>query len=367
MSSKHKKTGAPSVDGIKQVFIKINDQIKSLHDYSNKDFYALNDNFKNNFDASTKIFNNSKLLMALFKENSSFHILDDFKNFKKRVINFYIHFKEIITESLQNFDTLENSGNSLKIFLNNVNQDLLTYNFLISNYNLFQTSKTQYSSNIQNLVQKIKCHIDKLINDTDQLINKINLLEQKCEEIIEYINIAQEELNTDLEESYKLLNAKKEETKKKIGEIENKGELSQNINDIITNLQYHDILRQKMEHIQKIHHDVIDKLQQFEITVNNKNGQGQIAGRLVYIKEIAELQSAQLIHVNKKYQVAIKIISDNIYKIGENANSINMISQDILGYSSKNNSNFLFNISFTIDNIYKKFLEILYLFIEITS
>ncbi len=217
------------------------------------------------------------------------------------------------------------------------------------------------------MIQKTKIQFDKLINLIDVLNNKTEILKHKADDLNDSIHLAQKKLNIELNDSKNLLESKKKSALNKLKEIEEKSSLSKNINDIITNLQYHDILRQKMEHIQKIHNDVIEKLQNFEKSDKNLRDPEHIADCMLYIKEISELQSAQLLHINKKYQVAINIISENLNKIGENVNGTNTLTQDALGYTSKNNSNFLFNLTQNIDSIYKKFLEIFYAFVELTS
>ena len=69
--NKSNQTDSLSVDYIKGIFIELNNKIQSLHEYSYKDFYALNDSFKNNYQASTKIFKNSKLLINILKSMNS--------------------------------------------------------------------------------------------------------------------------------------------------------------------------------------------------------------------------------------------------------------------------------------------------------
>ncbi|MFC2138452.1 hypothetical protein ACFLTE_09780, partial [Bacteroidota bacterium] len=306
-------------------------------------------------------------LINLLQENASFSLTEDFENFKNNIVRFYDTFQSELNTLSNNIEILDISSNSLNFPLNTISQNLLTFDFLISNYNIFHTSQTKYTVYIHRLIQKTKIQFDKLINLIDVLSNKTELIRHKADDLNDSIQLAQEKLNIELNESKNLLKLKKEKAVNKLKEIEQKSSLSKNINDIITNLQYHDILRQKMEHIQKIHNDVIEKLQIFEKTDKNIQDPKHTEECMLYIKEISELQSAQLLHINKKYQVAINIISENIHKIGENVNGTNAITQDALGYTSKNNSNFLYNLTQNIDSIYKKFQEIFYVFIELTS
>jgi len=364
-TKRNKKLTEFSTSQIKNAFIKINDQIQSLHECSNKDFYTLHNSFKQNFEISNTIINNSKLLINLLQENATFTLTKDFESFKSDITRFYDTFQSELNKLNNNIETLENSSTALTFPLNTINQNLLTFDFLISNYNIFHSSQDKYTVYIQRLIQKTKIQFDKLINLIDVLNNKTEFLRHKAEDLNDSIQLAREKLAIELNESTNLLQLKKDKTINKLHDIEQKSSISDNINDIITNLQYHDILRQKMEHIQKIHNNVIEKLQNFEKTNKNIKDPKNTEECMLYIREISELQSAQLLHINKKYQVAIKIISENIHKIGENVNSINSTTQDALGYTTKNNTNFLYNLTQYIDSIYKKFLEVFYVFVEL--
>lgn len=78
-----------------------------------------------------------------------------------------------------------------------------------------------------------------------------------------------------------------------------------NVSHIITNLQYEDIIRQKIGHISQTHAQVVNNITD---TGNQDNNQ-----LLNQVSEIVILQAAHLIHANKQYQQAIsKIVNSFI-------------------------------------------------------
>ncbi len=80
-----------------------------------------------------------------------------------------------------------------------------------------------------------------------------------------------------------------------------------NVDSIITNLQYQDIIRQRIEHIKETHVEMIHELN--GLIEKEDNNEINI---LCKIRDIVGLQSAHLIHINHEFQGAIEKISERI-------------------------------------------------------
>jgi hypothetical protein len=96
------------------------------------------------------------------------------------------------------------------------------------------------------------------------------------------------------------------------------------ISSIVTKLQFHDIVSQKLEHIQQINQDIIDELlalPQGIITPQDAQANKYIP----LMSDIARLHAAQLNHTNAEYQHAFAEIRINLQSI---RNKTDIISQN---------------------------------------
>ncbi|MCK5169443.1 MAG: hypothetical protein KAQ75_06165, partial [Bacteroidales bacterium] len=143
------------------------------------------------------------------------------------------------------------------------------------------------------------------------------------------INI--EALLTNVKSRIDSLEEKYNSNKECVPKIRRKNDKStESISDIIKKLQYHDIIKQKMEHIQQTHKDLISELSKFENTVNEEKHLNDKAKFFLRIRDIAGLQAAQLIQANREYQSAIEIIINNFVQVGDNMNIISQMCGDVI-------------------------------------
>jgi hypothetical protein len=125
---------------------------------------------------------------------------------------------------------------------------------------------------------------------------------------------------------------------------------SSNIATIITNLQYHDIIRQKIEHIQRTHKDIMIELRSLQ---GRELGMALIHNKVktfIKIRDVAGLQAAQLIHANNQYQVAINEISKNLEEIGNEMIAISSMCDNLVGKSGQAKDYYLNNILDNLNN-----------------
>jgi hypothetical protein len=87
-----------------------------------------------------------------------------------------------------------------------------------------------------------------------------------------------------------------------------------NISSIVTKLQFHDIIRQQLEHIQQTNECIIEEL----LLVSRQHVRshaGETYKYLTVVPDIARLHVAQLTHTNKEYQNAFSEIKANLQSI----------------------------------------------------
>jgi hypothetical protein len=89
------------------------------------------------------------------------------------------------------------------------------------------------------------------------------------------------------------------------------------ISNIITNLQFDDIIRQKLEHIQQTIHDIINELD--AIQQKSYNPDSQPLKYLSILSEITKLHAAQLNQTNQDYQKAFAGIKADLEGVQQNS------------------------------------------------
>jgi hypothetical protein len=288
------------------VFDEVNSKIDSLIDCSVKDFEILNSNFKNLYfnlqhlgEASGKIIKFIELIS--FSENIS-NINDLALISKEKLL---IELNKNITQIKQ----LDKSLNYYILIYSNLKQDLSTTKLLFTNLRFDPTVSTDYKT------------VDKLLDDVSKCFHeKENRIHKVRAGISNIIRFAEEGIycSTELlwEHIEKSLNALKyiinlehvaSGYKKHLKELEDK--MASNTSEIITNLQFQDILRQQIEHVQTSHNEIRATLKS-----SHEEGEELSLEELYKIRDISTLQSAQLVHANREYQNAVEII---LHKINE--------------------------------------------------
>ncbi len=320
-----------SKESIKNVIILLSDidvKITTLNESSAKDFLNLNNSLKGNYKIAEKISNNATKLFEIFAGKDRNYLLsklDSYHTGLKIQIDDFIGY---VTTGARVLDNIQSSLNSVFIPVKNFNQNLMTLNFLMANLKLNLTYLHKDDKNVH--------QIDLLIKDIksskeayDNLEMKINKLKALVKSVFDFFNNLKEQQNLILEtlleqikSSVIILSAKHQEASVQMPELAKKTEdYFENVSKIVTNLQYHDIIRQKMEHVQQTHKEIIEELNAFDFSDENAELAGHTK-KFLKIRDIASVQVAQLIHTNQEYQEAIEKITKNFLEIGEDMKSI---------------------------------------------
>ena len=341
---------ALSVPDALVTFSNIDKCIGQLLDCSSEDFLTLNNHFKNYHKESKVISQNVSNIIQILtdkKINESFGDIKKFCDSFSNLTNLFSQNIELLdVEIKKSINKLEH----LKITYNNYKQNLGSIKILLANIITEEVSGQNEQlknkkADVEEKIESIKNHI----LSTDDLIEGYTNIAQESYLLLSKIkteNYQQlQKLNDNIEISFNLFNKKYTEASLLFPALQQITEKnSTNIAKIVTNLQYHDIIRQKIEHIQKTHKDIIEDLSSYDNDNQSQTLLHNKAKTFLKIRDVAGLQAAQLLHANKQYQMAIEEIGNNLEEIGNEMIIISCNCDNLVGKSTQTKDFYLTNI-----------------------
>jgi hypothetical protein len=338
---------AYSVNEIIQVLNEIDLKIVALHRCSSEDFLTLNDNFKNYYRESKTISGNASIVFEIVSGNTNEEFHSNLTTFNSRFCDLTANFESFIQQNGKLIDELFSQLNLLFVPLNNYRQNISTLKYLAANLTLNARYEEEQKSEILKkdsnemveLIENLKTRLhqfDLMLTHTRK--NNSDILGRLAElrfTTLENISLISERISS----SINLLSKKHQEAVKKIPVLTKKTENSSaGIAKIITSLQYHDIIRQKIEHIQTTQKEILRELQQLDSKGSEQTKLHIQAKTFMKIRDIAGLQAAQLLHANKEYQMAIENITNRFIEIGDNTATISTLCLELSIYSEGSES-----------------------------
>ena len=327
------------IDGLAEiaiVFEQIDEQIMSLHKCSSDDFLMLNTNLK-------AIYKKAKSITQNIEQGISVQVGQDYNQLLLNLFKIYQNISTVFYEFTNEKEKVsEEMQNVFKIFEmialpeKNFKQNIMTIKFLIANLVLNTTCfENSLNKEVNDLANNIDLRINQLKNTFPHFEDKIIIIKKslidtkeinqnidaQLKKTIDSVLKSVRDCISQLMESNKSVQIQSPKVKDAINESYKK------VGKVITNLQYHDIIRQKMEHIQEIQREIVNEV----ATINQNDIK---AGKQFFFKkisDIAELQSAQLVYTNKEYQFAIETITTNLKEIHHDIITINSIGKQIVG------------------------------------
>ncbi|MBI9052528.1 MAG: hypothetical protein JEY96_01840 [Bacteroidales bacterium] len=305
-------------EDIAKIFMQIDQQLIDLHECSTKDFMGLNSEFKSLFNQLSQISDNINFVSNFYNNSAYQQNLDEIRLFCDSVNNQLIKEKNKKQEINRVSKRLSEQFALLFIPIKNCSQQTMILKYILTNLKLLAPLEDQNQSQELLITEKeIDLISEKINNNLNQLTyittlflspeanlsGQNSITEDFIYEILEVINNLENHFNTN---------------KECIKNIDNENfNSSESISDIIKKLQYHDIIKQKMEHIQKTQKDVIKELKRVDESSDTDLDEKK---NKIYneIKDIARMQSAQLIQTNKEYHKAIETIVNNFMNVFEN-------------------------------------------------
>jgi hypothetical protein len=278
--------------------------------------------------------------------------LSNTENIQTRLNNYYIlsdkYLKNIEEDQISRSGSLNklfNNLNSALVLIQNEIQNLTTLKLLLTNQKIDSFIAGNKSLNIESAkyldaIEHHKCALQQTETSIKNLI-KLNLgIQDKLgnyhKKTIANLGIQLKNIDAGLNILSGIIDDSKDKLPDLNKAIENN---SDSIAKIITNLQYHDIIRQKIEHIQHTQNDLIKGL----VDLESKNGlnKERLFQLYIQIKDIAGLQAAQLLYANKEYQVAIEEISNKFSILGEENTRILFMCRLIAGTTEREGATYL--------------------------
>ena len=315
-----------SVEEIVSLFEDVDQKIQDLHQCSADDFLGLNAKFKNFYKESKSVSSDATTLLALFSHEQNEQLKEELTAGRTELQLSLDSMKEQQYETLRLVHDLGDAMSAYLFPLRHINNEFGILNMeLIALEVSFRTALLQNNFDTVGFQQMIRDWEEFVYDITETKKLSQSFLEE-CEYSLHHIELiggrglrSLVTLTELTEQGLILFDAKQKESNQNLPAIRAKSDsVAKSIADVITSLQYQDIIRQKMEHIQQAHVKLLDDLQQIDLD-KSPNAWTQV---LVQVRDISALQAAQLLATNKEYQAAIEAIALHFRTIAKEMTSV---------------------------------------------
>jgi len=340
-----------STNEITGIFNDIDNKVGHLIQCSGNDFLKLNNHFKNFFNEVNEISGKSS---EIFEEITNTQQFGHIQTLNELAVSLRDILHSIDYQVQKCYAILKNitkNTNLSNLHVKNFKQNLKTLKFVVTNLKIVSIT-SESNKNIQE-INKLLDAIDriypcfdqkflssyKLFNNSVQTLWSLKEKTENALNNIEQLVITIKNIEQKLNDATALIPALKENTNK----------CSDALSKIITNLQYQDIVKQKIDHVSAIHKKVTSQLT--KIADEGKNNDQFLLNKAklyIQISDLSGLQAAQLMHANKEYQHALSNITNQFIEISDLIESIASLSHT---FFDKNETHDKENISTLIDNL----------------
>ncbi len=336
-------------------FTQIDTKIIELLQCSSDDFLGLNTDFKELFRSSSSISKNASVIFEILSESDTKVMMDELEVLYKILRKTYSPFLSTSGEGITLTKEMLEMSSNLHLQVKNLNQNLLTLKFLLANLKITGTETLEQSSPaIEELTGKYNKHINqqKLREyHNDKSLEKLQLtIDSSISRLDKYYSQLNQQINLILDQVHTaivLFADKQQEVSRRLPSLKTLTEqISESIANIITNLQYHDIIRQKIEHVQTSHRTLLQNLSDFDI-----NNESQHLDYLSKIRDLANIQAALLVRANKEYQRAIELITEKFRAISDDMSNISNLCKDLTQSQFNQEDIHLSDLSQKLDSI----------------
>lgn len=324
------------------VFIEIDGRIKMLHNDSSTVFLQLNSYLKDYYKKYGIISKNVTQIFDTTIGSDGKSLSTEFDQIYKELRDYKSSTEKENLSNLNLLGQLNSNVNYVSVIIRNFKQELTTFIFLTTNFRLisnnenFDRSSNQAINYWEKTALQIQASLSKLSKAFENLKAKTNALNNDSQSFYDDTVSQVFSFYEDLKTSSILINKKERESNEHLSTLKKKMENSKNsIGNIITHLQYHDIIRQKIEHIQTSHMNIVESLKKdIEAQAHSDNAEEKNT-KFSLISDISGLQAAQLILISKEYQKALEVITQNFQTIGGDLTSVSNISNEF-SFEGKN-------------------------------
>ena len=331
-----------SIKEIILVFSDIDVKITALNECSAEDFLSLNNYLKKFYKDAKVISDQTEQIYDIIAGDAHEKFFDELLGLQDSLNNRINMLKNKILKSIRGLEKMHTALNLVFVPLKNFNLNILTLNFLLVNLKLnVAYSDSSNVKTVSSLIDSITDEINKLkiilpkISESMLMVKNVTRLSSgKLIEIRKKNILDIDRVTGQINDSIIMLKNKQAVAAQKLPELTKRTQnYFDSVNKIITNLQYHDIIRQKMEHVQATHKNIIKELAAMDFNTGN-NGKidlSESAQQFLQIRDIAGIQVAQLINTNKEYQKAFAVIMRKFWDISEDMSVISQLSNEFVG------------------------------------
>jgi len=334
MSLNQNMTNAVKIEELINVFHEIETKIGKLHQNSSQVFLQLNEFLKDYFKKNSIVSANATQIFDTILGNKEISLTNELNNIFGSLQKYKTATENEIETNLSTYTQINSKINYISLLIRNFKQDLITFKFLTTNFRLISNNESFKSGslesvktwdnalgNIQSWLTEIGKEVGSLSFSIDSMHNNTKVYSQNA--LNKSFSFYKE-----LESAIEIVNRKNLESENYIPVLKEKiNNSAGNISDIIKHLQYHDIIRQKVEHIQQSHFKIIASLKK-EMPESDLNADMENEKLFSLIADISGLQAAQLILITKEYQKALEVISANFQNMTDDLSAISTISHE---------------------------------------
>ncbi len=317
------------------VFHDIDLIIRELYDSSSQVFMHLNSFLKDYSKKNNIVTSNATHIFDSIADNGDYSFSSELYDIFDEYVDFRSGTENELDVNLMTESKLNAKADSILLLIRNMKQDMLTLKFLFSNYKVISRNE-ELSVIALGEINRWEKYVDGILACLTVLDEHTVIVRKKLETLNDAVRSHSQKciaINAvffeELKSSISLIKKKKMESRMYVPEIREKlKSTTDSIANIIKHLQYHDIIRQKIEHIHESHEKITAKL----VAKLDEHGGDIIISDdddiLSLIADLSGLQSAQLILISKEYQNALDVISRNFQKIAGDITMVSTVSHE---------------------------------------
>lgn len=332
-----------------KILSSIDTKISSLHTISSKDFLYFNKLLKQYY-SNIKEISNANNVISLFINTDLPTIKNEIKDKNGMQLQLLGEAANNNNKIIDILTRVYSSTELLVVPVNNFKQNLITLKYILANLKLhLNYVKLVNGEELQKSILIIEGSIENIYKQIETVALKTESISKKI------VKLKSDTCNNKDEDNSEL----KKELKSNFKRISFDDYLHENyvinlntrtqkcfayMGEVITNIQFHDIIRQKMEHIQTSQNDLIKELS--SINQESANDESQL-NLILKIPEITDIQVAQLLYTNKDYQTSIEKITNQLIEVSNEMIGLNTIYNSIHENTFKFEDNYITQITIT--------------------
>ena len=312
----------------------IDSKISSLHTISSKDFLYFNKLLKQYYSNIKEISSANNAISVYF--NSDLPTLKNNLKDKNSIQIQLLNEADVSLHKISKFLTKTYSSfDMLVVPFNNFKQNIITLKYILANLQLhLNYINLSNKDDVQKSITIIESNIERTLDQIEKINTNTELVSNQILKLKNNIYLSKNTDNTVLKDELK----KVANSFKKIAfddflpenfviELNNHTQKCFSyMGEVITNIQYHDIIRQKMEHIQTSQNELIKEISDIDDSDKTSNSQLDLVFK---IPEITDIQVAQLLYTNKDYQTSIEKIINQLLEVGNEMKAMRSVYNSI--------------------------------------